>query len=65
MLIKGEIPMLVSWTSTGKRVGDPNQSLIVDKAGYGVIPVIWSMARLSVLYRIRGTLSGALEIFRK
>ena len=38
MLIKGEVPMLVSWTSTGKRVGDPNQSLIVDKAGYGVIP---------------------------
>jgi multiple sugar transport system substrate-binding protein len=38
MLIKGEVPMLVSWTSTGKRVGDPNQSLIVDKAGYGVLP---------------------------
>ena len=38
MRIKGEVPMLVSWTSTGKRVGDPNQSLIVDKAGYGVIP---------------------------
>jgi multiple sugar transport system substrate-binding protein len=38
MLIKGEVPMLVSWTSTGKRVGDPNQSLIADKAGYGVIP---------------------------
>lgn len=38
MLIKGEVPMLVSWTSTGKRVGDRNQSLIVDIAGYGVLP---------------------------
>lgn len=38
MLIKGEVPMLVSWTSTGKRVGDPNQSLIVEKAGYGMLP---------------------------
>jgi multiple sugar transport system substrate-binding protein len=38
MLIKGEVPMLVSWTSTGKRVGDANQSLIVEKAGYGVLP---------------------------
>jgi multiple sugar transport system substrate-binding protein len=38
MLIKGEVPMLVSWTSTGKRVGDPNQSLIIDRAGFGVLP---------------------------
>lgn len=38
MLIKGEVPLLVSWTSTGKRVGDSNQSLIIDKAGYGVLP---------------------------
>jgi multiple sugar transport system substrate-binding protein len=38
MLIKGEVPMLVSWTSTGKRVGDANQSLIVDIAGYGMLP---------------------------
>jgi multiple sugar transport system substrate-binding protein len=38
LLIKGEVPMLVSWTSTGKRVGDPNQSLIIEKAGYGVLP---------------------------
>jgi multiple sugar transport system substrate-binding protein len=38
MLIKGEVPMLCSWTSTGKRVGDPNQSLIIGKAGFGVIP---------------------------
>ncbi len=38
MLIKGEVPMLVSWTSTGKRVGDPNQSLIIGKDGFGVIP---------------------------
>lgn len=38
MLIKGEVPMLVSWTSTGKRVGDPNQSLIIGKAGFGMLP---------------------------
>jgi multiple sugar transport system substrate-binding protein len=38
MLIKGEVPMLVSWTSTGKRVGDANQSLIVGKAGFSVLP---------------------------
>jgi multiple sugar transport system substrate-binding protein len=38
MLIKGEVPLLVSWTSTGKRVGDPNQSLIIGKAGFGVMP---------------------------
>ena len=38
MLIKGEVPMLASWTSTGKRVGDPNQSLILDRAGFGVLP---------------------------
>jgi multiple sugar transport system substrate-binding protein len=38
MLIKGEVPMLISWTSTGKRVGDPNQSLIIGKAGFGVQP---------------------------
>jgi multiple sugar transport system substrate-binding protein len=38
MLIKGEVPMLESWTSTGKRVGDPNQSLIIDRAGFGMIP---------------------------
>ena len=38
MLIKGEVPMLVSWTSTGKRVGDPNQSLIIGKAGFGMMP---------------------------
>jgi multiple sugar transport system substrate-binding protein len=38
MLIKGEVPMLISWTSTGRRVGDPNQSLIIGKAGFGVIP---------------------------
>ena len=38
MLIKGEVPMLVSWTSTGKRVGDPNQSLIIDRAGFGMLP---------------------------
>jgi multiple sugar transport system substrate-binding protein len=38
MLIKGEVPMLVSWTSTGKRVGDPNQSLIIGKSGFGMMP---------------------------
>jgi multiple sugar transport system substrate-binding protein len=38
MLIKGEVPLLVSWTSTGKRVGDANQSLIIGKAGFGVMP---------------------------
>jgi multiple sugar transport system substrate-binding protein len=38
LLIKGEVPMLASWTSTGKRVGDPNQSLIIGKAGFGVLP---------------------------
>jgi len=38
MLIKGEVPMLYSWTSTGKRVGDANQSLIAGKAGFGVVP---------------------------
>jgi multiple sugar transport system substrate-binding protein len=38
MLIKGEVPMLYSWTSAGKRVGDPNQSVIVGKAGFGVVP---------------------------
>ncbi len=38
MLIKGEVPMLVSWTSTGKRVGDPNQSLIIGKAGFSMLP---------------------------
>jgi multiple sugar transport system substrate-binding protein len=38
MLIKGEVPLLFSWTSTGKRVGDPNESLIVGKAGFGIVP---------------------------
>jgi multiple sugar transport system substrate-binding protein len=38
MLIKGEVPMLYSWTSTGKRVGDAGESLIVGKAGFGVVP---------------------------
>ena len=38
MLIKGEVPLLYSWTSTGKRVGNPAESLIVGKAGFGVVP---------------------------
>jgi ABC-type glycerol-3-phosphate transport system substrate-binding protein len=37
-LIKGKVPLLVSWTSTGKRVGDPNQSLVIGKAGFGMMP---------------------------
>ena len=38
MLIKGEVPMLYSWTSTGKRVGNPAESLIIGKAGFGLVP---------------------------
>src|SRR5262245_10807016 len=38
MLIKGEVPMLYSWTSTGKRVGNPEESVIIGKAGFGVVP---------------------------
>jgi multiple sugar transport system substrate-binding protein len=38
MLIKGEVPMLFSWTSTGKRVGNRDESLIVGKAGFGIVP---------------------------
>ncbi|MBI1734935.1 MAG: extracellular solute-binding protein [Candidatus Rokubacteria bacterium] len=38
MLIKGEVPMLYSWTSTGKRVGNPAESVIVGKAGFGLVP---------------------------
>jgi len=38
MLVKGEVPLLYSWTSTGKRVGNPNESVIVGKAGFGVVP---------------------------
>ena len=38
MLIKGEVPLLYSWTSTGKRVGNPAESLIIGKAGFGVMP---------------------------
>ena len=38
MLIKGEVPMLYSWTSTGKRVGNRDESLIVGKAGFGIVP---------------------------
>jgi multiple sugar transport system substrate-binding protein len=30
--------MLYSWTSTGKRVGDKNESVIVGKAGFGIVP---------------------------
>jgi multiple sugar transport system substrate-binding protein len=38
MLIKGDVPMLYSWTSTGKRVGNPAESVIVGKAGFGMVP---------------------------
>jgi len=38
MLIKGEVPMLYSWTSTGKRVGNPAESKIIGKAGFGIVP---------------------------
>jgi multiple sugar transport system substrate-binding protein len=38
LLVKGEIPMLYSWTSTGKRVGNPKESVIVGKAGFGIVP---------------------------
>ena len=38
MLIKGEVPLLYSWTSTGKRVGNPAESLIIGKAGFGLVP---------------------------
>ena len=38
MLVKGEVPMLYSWTSTGKRVGNPAESVITGKAGFGLVP---------------------------
>src|SRR4029453_17211875 len=38
MLVKGEVPLLYSWTSTGKRVGTPAESVIVGKAGFGLVP---------------------------
>lgn len=38
MLVKGEVPMLFSWTSTGKRVGNPAESVIIGKAGFGIVP---------------------------
>jgi multiple sugar transport system substrate-binding protein len=38
MLIKGEVPLLFSWTRTGKRVGHPSESLIIGKGGFGIVP---------------------------
>ena len=38
MLVKGEVPLLYSWTSTGKRVGNRDESVIVGKAGFGLVP---------------------------
>src|SRR2546425_11577712 len=36
--VKGEVPLLYSWTSTGKRVGNRDESVIVGKAGFGLVP---------------------------
>ena len=38
MLVKGEVPLLYSWTSTGKRVGNKDESVIAGKAGFGLVP---------------------------
>jgi multiple sugar transport system substrate-binding protein len=38
LLVKGEVPLLYSWTSTGKRVGNQAESVIVGKAGFGLVP---------------------------
>ncbi len=38
MLVKGEVPLLHSWTSTGKRVGNAAESVIAGKAGFGLVP---------------------------
>ena len=38
MLVKGEVPLLYSWTSTGKRVGNKDESVITGKAGFGLVP---------------------------
>jgi len=38
LLVKGEVPLLYSWTSTGKRVGNRDESVIVGKAGFGLVP---------------------------
>jgi hypothetical protein len=37
LVVKGEVPMLYSWTSAGKRVGNPAESVIVGKAGFGLV----------------------------
>jgi len=38
MLVKGEVPLLYSWTSTGKRVGNPAESVVVGKTGFALVP---------------------------
>jgi len=38
MFVKGEVPLLFSWTSAGKRMGNPAESLVVGKTGFGVVP---------------------------
>src|SRR5438093_5576561 len=38
MLVKGEVPLLYSWTSTGQRVGNKDESVIAGKAGFGLVP---------------------------
>ena len=38
LLVKGEVPLLYSWTSTGKRVGNAQESVIAGKAGFGLVP---------------------------
>ena len=38
MFVKGEIPLLYSWTSTGKRVGNPAESVVVGKTGFALVP---------------------------
>jgi multiple sugar transport system substrate-binding protein len=38
LFVKGEVPLLYSWTSAGKRMGNPAESLVVGKTGFGVVP---------------------------
>jgi multiple sugar transport system substrate-binding protein len=38
MFVKGEAPLLVSWTSAGKRMGNPAESLVAGKVGFGITP---------------------------
>jgi multiple sugar transport system substrate-binding protein len=38
LFVKGEIPLLYSWTSTGKRVGNPAESVVAGKTGFALVP---------------------------